>query len=700
MKKNTVKKSSATLFDDAFKNKEEISLLFNMVPDLLCIASTDGYFKWLNPAWETLLGFTNKELTSRPLAEFIHPDDVQRTFEQIEHQFHGGETKFFINRYRCKDNSYRWLEWHAVAGTDRSELYAVARNVTERYIAEQALRESEEKYQNIFNTSPDAININKLDGPYVDINEGFTKLTGYTKEEVLGSGSLHIGIWAIPEDREKLITGLKEHGSVRNLESVFRAKDGSLITGLMSASKVTINNEPCILSITRDISLRKKNEDNIRESENRFRQIAENAAEMIWDLDVNGLITFCNDAIEQILGYTSEEVIGRKHFYDFFDPARKEEYIKNAFDHLKNKDNIRSAINNNLHKDGHTVILETNVSPVLDNTGEIIGYRGTCNDITQRVLTEQALRESEEKYRLLAVNSSDVIWTMDLEGKLTYVSPSIAQFRGYTQDEIIGTNIADFLAPSSAEIAINTLNESINILRAGEQVDSKVLVMEINRKDRTTTWAEIKVGAMYDDNKQLIGFLGITRDIAERLQIEEKLKNSEEIFRSLAEYSPNMIFIIMKNKIYYVNQVCEKKLGYTREELYAPDFDFDKLAVPEHKNLLKETISEHTLGKDPNPFEFLMTGKDGQVLYTMVNTKFIQFGKEDAVLGLILDISEQRWAEEILKRKAVQFEQFSKIMVDRELKLVELKKEVNLLLQKLGEQGKYELFDDENSKIP
>jgi len=93
-----------------------------------------------------------------------------------------------------------------------------------------------------------------------------------------------------------------------------------------------------------------------------------------------------------------------------------------------------------------------------------------------------------------------------------------------------------------------------------------------------------------------------------------------------------------------------------------------------------------------------MTNKDGGVLYTMVNTNLIQIGKENAVLGAILDISEQRWAEEILKRKAVQFEQFNKLMIDRELKLVDLKKEVNLLLQRLGEPGKYELFDDVNSK--
>jgi PAS domain S-box-containing protein len=175
-------------------------------------------------------------------------------------------------------------------------------------------------------------------------------------------------------------------------------------------------------------------------------------------------------------------------------------------------------------------------------------------------------------------------------------------------------------------------------------------------------------------------------------QAEEKLKNSEEIFRFLAEYSPDMIFIIIKNKIYYVNLLCEKKLGYTKEELYAPDFDFVSLVAPEHQKIFNETLLITASGKEVKPFEFLMTSKDGQVLYTMVNSKNIRIGKENAILGVIMDISEQKWAEEILKQKATQIEHFNSLMVDRELKMAELKKEVNRLLEKLGEEPKYNVF--------
>ncbi|OFY44391.1 MAG: hypothetical protein A2X18_01950 [Bacteroidetes bacterium GWF2_40_14] len=124
--------------------------------------------------------------------------------------------------------------------------------------ASDANKENELKYKTAFVTSPDAININSFDGVYVDINEGFTALTQFTKEDVIGINSSDIRIWAIPSDREKLIKGLKETGWVENLESVFRCKDGSTKTALMSARIIQIHGEPHILSVTRDISERKK----------------------------------------------------------------------------------------------------------------------------------------------------------------------------------------------------------------------------------------------------------------------------------------------------------------------------------------------------------------------------------------------------------------------------------------------------------
>jgi PAS domain S-box-containing protein len=309
-----------------------------------------------------------------------------------------------------------------------------------------------------------------------------------------------------------------------------------------------INNEPHILSVNSDISLRKKNEDNIRVSENRFRQIAENAEELIWEIDNKGLITFCNDIVFKILGYTTEEVVNKKHFYDFFESVKREERKAKGMGILNRKENLIGSINNYIHKDGHIVIIETNGSPIIDEQGQLKGYRGTNTDITQRVNADKALRESEEKYRLLAVNSSDVIWTLDLEGNITYISPSVKQFRGYTPEEVMQMGIEKFLAPASAEVAKGAMAEYLPILKSGQQDLTRTFIFELVCKDGSTVWAEVTASTMFNDNHEVIGVVGITRDVTDRLLMEEKLKNSEEIFRSLAEYSPNMIFIVIKKQ--------------------------------------------------------------------------------------------------------------------------------------------------------
>jgi PAS domain S-box-containing protein len=142
------------------------------------------------------------------------------------------------------------------------------RDITERKRAEEALRESEEKFRVTFDFNPDSVNIHRLDnGQYVDINEGFTRATGFTREEVIGRTSLEIDIWHNPVDREKLVQGLRKNGFIENLEAQFRRKDGSLITALMSARVLSLKGVPHIISITRDITDRKLKEARLQQAQ-------------------------------------------------------------------------------------------------------------------------------------------------------------------------------------------------------------------------------------------------------------------------------------------------------------------------------------------------------------------------------------------------------------------------------------------------
>jgi two-component system cell cycle sensor histidine kinase/response regulator CckA len=175
---------------------------------------------------------------------------------------------------------------------------------------EARLRESEEKFRLAFHTNPDAINLSRVsDGLYIDINEGFTRSMGYTREEVVGKTSLELNIWGDPKDREQFVKGLMTVGYVDNLEARFRRKNGQVGSGLVSARVLRINQEDVILSITRDITERKQMEEDLRESEHRYRTLFEKTSDAIFVVDKRtGRYLDANEAAVQLTGRTLPEI--------------------------------------------------------------------------------------------------------------------------------------------------------------------------------------------------------------------------------------------------------------------------------------------------------------------------------------------------------------------------------------------------------
>ncbi|MBN1829152.1 MAG: PAS domain S-box protein [Deltaproteobacteria bacterium] len=277
---------------------------------------------------------------------------------------------------------------------------------TDRKRAAEALIESEEKFRKAFYTSPDSVNINRLeDGMYTAINSGFTKITGYTEEDIIGKTSTECNIWENVEDRQSLVARLKKDGDASNIEAAFRMKRGDIRYGLMSASVIDLNGVPHILSVTRDITDRKR--------------------------------------------------------------------------------------------------------------------------------AEEALKESETKYRLLADNVNDVIFVLNMNLNYTYVSPSVKILRGYESAEVLKQQPFETLTPASWDLAMRTVSEVIE-LEKSEQREisiSRTLQLEMNRKDGTTVWTEVKLSFIRDEHQQPIGILGVTRDITDRKQAKDELQRSLDSLR-------------------------------------------------------------------------------------------------------------------------------------------------------------------------
>lgn len=288
-------------------------------------------------------------------------------------------------------------------------MVATVEDVTQRVQAEEARRLSEEKFSKAFHTSPDAININRLsDGLYLEINAGFTALTGYTAADVIGRSSLEIGIWVNADDRAQLVAGLRQNGYVQDLEALFRRKNGDVGTGLMSAQIIEINGEPCILSITRDITERKRMEEELRRLNAELNQrVEERTAELGAILDSMGeglmyanwdKVRYVNRAFTDLTGYTIEAVQAR--------PVREFMTLIQS-EHDPDDSQIIDSINAALERgkswsgefciqrrDGSTLEVEVTITGVRRADGQTIGGVALLRDISQR----KALQAQRDRF--------------------------------------------------------------------------------------------------------------------------------------------------------------------------------------------------------------------------------------------------------------------------------------------------------------
>jgi PAS domain S-box-containing protein len=230
--------------------------------------------------------------------------------------------------------------------------------------AEMALRQSEEKFRLAFQTSPDSINFNRLsDGRYIDINEGFTKLTGYTREDAIGKNSIDLNIWYDPKDRERLVKALKSDGYIENLEARFRRKNGKVGVGLMSARVLRLNQEDVILSITRDITERKQVEDALRESEDRYHQLFDASTDAILVRTGETIIHANSAAIKLFRANHIGDLVGRRYL-DFVHPDDRAESVERVRRSMRGDWIVPPREHRLITSDGQVIYVESAGVPI------------------------------------------------------------------------------------------------------------------------------------------------------------------------------------------------------------------------------------------------------------------------------------------------------------------------------------------------
>src|SRR6266508_2161487 len=364
----------------------ELERLFELSLDLLCLLGFDRRFRLVSPAFERLLGHALDGVVGTPLDRLVHPDDLESTLTELERTAAGDEA-WFENRLRCRDSSYRWLQWRVVPAVDEQLLYASARDVTVRKETETALRASEDRFRTFMDESPAIAMMKDEEGRYVYVSQRWLEGYGLTKEQVIGRTAYEL----FPEDiaghyRRHELEVLASGETIASVEPRLR-KDGTRGWGLAYKFPVT---DPAgrarVGGVGVDITEWKLAEEELREAEARYRTLVEQlpVATYVDRLDEHSSNVYTSPQIEAMLGYSSKEW---KHdaelFYKLLHPEDRERVLAEHMRARETKEPLQSEYRL-IARDGRTVWVKDHAQVLLDADGAPSALQGYLVDVTEQ----------------------------------------------------------------------------------------------------------------------------------------------------------------------------------------------------------------------------------------------------------------------------------------------------------------------------
>ena len=400
----------------------------------------------------------------------------------------------------------------------------------------------------------------------------------------------------------------------------------------------------------------------LKESEEKYRLIAENTADLIVATDMNLRFTYISPSIMRTHGFTVEEAMNMtlnqvltpeslQNLLTVFEEEMKLEATETA-----DPGRIRSLEVEGYKKDGSIICLESSISAQRDKENKPIGILAVSRDITKRKQAEKKLRSSEEKYRLIAENTADLIVVTDMNLRFTYISPSIMRIHGVTVEEVMNMTLGQVMTPGSLQNLLTVFEEEMKLEATGTADPRRIRSLEVEgyKKDGSIIWLESSVSIQRDKENKPIGILAVSRDITDRKQAEKKLMNSEEKFRMLAESSPLAIMMHQGDRFIYANRAAMEISGYTEEELFS--MNFWDLVHPDHREMVKQSGYNRQQGKVmPRAYEFKIIAKNGAEKWVSLSGNPIQYEDKPTALISVTDITERKITDAALRESEIKY---------------------------------------------
>lgn len=410
--------------------------LFDLSPEMLCLLDEDCCFLMVNKFLSRALGYSEKELLSKPFLDFLHPEDKENSLKQIEILRHHESVHLFKNRYRCASGVYKSFSWN-IAQFPNKTFYASAREITHYLNVKNQLAKAIINNQKFYDNSLDMICVFNTEGCFNKVSNAAKSILGYDEQELLGRNFLD---FVHPDDAALTIgtyNEIKTGNKKTNFENRFIHKNGSIIPLIWSAQYIPF--EQACFATARDATEREKQKERLYFNERRLEALIKSGTELIGIINTDGTYIYVSPSVQKILKIAPEAFIGKTHF-NFIHPDDLNR-LKNAFDYiLETEETVHVSPFRMINGDGDWCWMETFATNKAHDSaigGVVVNSRDVSikiKDEEEKRLAAEKLKISNERYKLVTEVTKDVIWDWDLETNQTSRNNGFEKYFGYSPD--------------------------------------------------------------------------------------------------------------------------------------------------------------------------------------------------------------------------------------------------------------------------